>query len=368
MQKIAIIGIGKLGLCLALQLEMAGYEVLGIDIDTGYIQDINDRSLRSSEPGVEEALRNARGFRAGRSEQLKEFDALVILIAVATPSLPAGGYDHSMIDAVLHGLYEMGPAPHRKEVVICCTTLPGYCDSRAAEAEQHNYYISYKPEFIAQGSIMHNLQYPDQVLIGEADAVSGDVIEALFSAIHKNEPAVHRMDRLSAEITKLATNCFLTMKIAFANAVGDLCGQAGADAEKTLAAIGSDSRIGNKFLQYGFGYGGPCFPRDNRAFEFFARSLGYTLPLSKASDEANKLHLDFQFQQYMQAYPNGDPIHFYSLTYKKGTSILEESQQLALAVKLGKAGKKIVIHESDDVISQVKAMYGDLFEYAQNAE
>ena len=365
MKKIAVIGIGKLGLCIALQLDKAGYDVLGIDVNDEYMQTINDRSLRSPEPGVEDALRNAKTLRAGNIGLLQAFDPDVILIAVATPSLPSGGYDHSMIDGVLDKLYAMGTADEEKDIVICCTTIPGYCDSKAIEALEYNYRISYKPEFIAQGTIMQNLQCPDQVLIGEADEEAGEIIEKIFSAIHTNTPAVHRMDRTSAEITKLATNCFLTMKIAFANAVGDLCEQSGVQTEKVLAAIGDDSRIGNKFLHYGFGFGGPCFPRDNRALAYFAQKNGFEMPIAKATDEANRLHLDFQFQQYLQLHPNGDPIHFFSVTYKKGTNILEESQQLALAVKLGKAGKRIIIHDTEEVISQVKALYGNLFEYAK---
>ncbi|HEY0679718.1 MAG TPA: hypothetical protein VGD17_15645, partial [Chitinophagaceae bacterium] len=167
-------------------------------------------------------------------------------------------------------------------------------------------------------------------------------------------------------ITKLATNCFLTMKIAFANSIGDLSEKTGAETEKILAAIGSDSRIGNKFLRYGYGFGGPCFPRDNRALDYFGKQHQYDLLLSKATDECNRLHLEFQFQQYMRANVNGNPIHFYSLTYKAGTTILEESQQLALAVKLAEAGKKVIIHESDEVIKEVQSRYGNIFEYAKN--
>lgn len=364
MKKIAVIGIGKMGLCFALQLEKAGCEVLGIDTNAAYVNAINNKTLRSAEPGVEEALLAATAFRAStRLHSLIAFLPELIFIAVPTPTEETGGYDHRLIDALLPELYALGLPPARHDVVIMCTTLPGYCDQKAAEALHHHCYLSYKPEFIAQGSIMHDLQYPDQVLIGEADTLAGDKLEKLYAAIHVSRPAICRISRLNAEIAKLATNCFLTMKIAFANAIGDLCKTTGADPGKVLDAIGKDSRIGGKFLQYGFGYGGPCFPRDNRALHHFAGRHGLSLLLSAATDQANQAHLQFQFEQYLHQYPDSLPIHFYSVTYKPGTLITEESQQLALAVKLARAGKKIIIHEREEVVQQLHAMMGDLFEY-----
>ena len=172
------------------------------------------------------------------------------------------------------------------------------------------------------------------------------------------------MSRLSAEITKLGTNCFLTMKISFANAIGDLSEKVGAETDKILAALGTDKRIGERCLAYGFGYGGPCFPRDNRALRYFSGKNQMEFPLSRAADECNQFHLDFLFEQYMARYSGTEPIHFYSVTYKPGTLILEESQQLALAVRLARSGKKVVIHEKEEVRKLVLERYDDLFEWA----
>src|SRR5687767_11915583 len=167
------------------------------------------------------------------------------------------------------------------------------------------------------------------------------------------------MSRLSAEICKLATNCFLTTKIAFANAIGDLAAMAGAQPDKILAAIGSDSRIGEKYLGYGYGFGGPCFPRDNRALGYFADNLGYDLKLSKATDQSNKEHLDFMFGQMNANHIDDGAIVFEHVTYKPGVNILEESQPMALALLLARAGKKVKICDSKAVIEEVKQNYGD---------
>jgi UDP-glucose 6-dehydrogenase len=165
---------------------------------------------------------------------------------------------------------------------------------------------------------------------------------------------------LSAEIAKLATNCALTMKIAFANAIGDLATAAGASPEQILAVVGGDSRIGSKFLKYGFGYGGACLTRDNRALNLFAKEIDQKLLLAIATDEMNRQHLAFQVNEYLRAYPEAEPIHFESVTYKPGTEILEESQPLALAVQLARAGRRIVIHESPAVIAVLRSKFGDL--------
>jgi nucleotide sugar dehydrogenase len=246
--------------------------------------------------------------------------------------------------------------------------MPGYCDAKAPLAERWGYALSYSPGFVAQGSIMRDQQRPDQILIGEADPAAGDRLECVYRRMCGSEPAVHRMPRLSAEIAKLATNAFLTMKIAFANAIGDLATRAGADPARVLDAVGADGRIGRRSLSYGFGYGGPCFPRDNRALNLFARQHECDLLQAEATDEMNRRHLAFQAGEYLRAAGHGDPIHFASLTYKPGTDMLDESQPLALAVRLARAGRRVVIHERPAVVAQVRAQFGDLFEYEDDAE
>jgi nucleotide sugar dehydrogenase len=171
------------------------------------------------------------------------------------------------------------------------------------------------------------------------------------------------MSRLSAEIAKIATNCFLTTKISFANSIGDLAIKVGAEPEKILNAIGADSRIGNKYLSYGFGFGGPCFPRDNKALGLFARNNDYSLLLSEATDEINKRHLAFQLQEFLNKYSEDEKIIFDGITYKKGSLLLDESQQFALAFLLAKAGRKVVLRDQEVVLTAIKKDYETLFDY-----
>jgi len=366
MEKKGIIGLGKLGICFALNLEAAGYEVIGVDVNEKLVQQINDKSHRSFEPGVEEMLKTSSRFSATTDmKRLLKENVNLIFVVVATPSLPGGGYDHSQLDEVAEKLLHLNSDAEDIDLVIMATSMPGYCNQLAQKMGVGNFHISYNPEFIAQGNIIYNQQYPDQVLIGEASELSGDRIESVYRKICKNDPHYCRMDRLSAEITKLATNCFLTTKISFANSIGDLASKAGADPDKILSAVGADSRIGDKYLKYGFGYGGPCFPRDNHALIRFAENTGQRLPISEATDQVNRDHLDYQLNEWLSKYPPGETISFHQLTYKPGTVLLVESQQLALALKLAEAGRRVLIIEQPEVIRQLKEQYAELFDYEE---
>jgi nucleotide sugar dehydrogenase len=370
-KKIGVIGIGKLGLCLALELERIGFDVTGVDLNPNYIDQLNDRSLISPEPGVSEYLQHAKHFTATIGVRDVLDDAFPMLfVLVPTPNLPEGGYDHAHIEALFNELVAFGRRNIPVRLVIGCTTLPGYCNGLAERLAPYNYLVSYKPEFIAQGNILHDMEYPDIVLIGENDEASGDEIQAIFEQLCKSRPAVHRMDRLSAEICKLATNCFLTTKISFANSIGDLAVRSGANPDKILAAIGGDSRIGSKYLRYGFGFGGPCFPRDNRALNYFARNQSFDLLLSQATDTINNTHLDFQFEHWIQRYNPEETIEFDSVAFKKGAVSVEESQQLALALKLASAGRRVLVRDRIEVIDALRQQYGALFVYeiASDAE
>jgi len=362
MEKIAVIGIGRLGLCFALNLEHAGYDVYGVDIDPTYVEKINERTFKSNEPEMEWYLERAKHFSAGLSlSEITENDIRLIFVLVSTPSLPEGGFDHQYIDHVAADLLKLPKTDVTRHVVIGSTTMPGYCDSLAERLAPQGFTVTYNPEFIAQGSIIKDQQYPDQILIGEGHPEAVEMVRDVYAKMCRSNPAVHVMNRKSAEICKLATNCFLTMKISFANAIGDLATQTGAEPDKILAAIGADGRISPKYLRYGFGYGGPCFPRDNRALGKFGADNDMPLYLSQATDRVNETHLDFQFRHYMEQ--GGDEIYFDYVTYKKDTDILEESQQLKLAVRLAQAGKKVIIKNHDMVTEKLKSEYGDLLSF-----
>lgn len=364
MKKLSIIGIGKLGLCFALTLEKHGYNVLGVDLYQFYVGLINTKQYRSSEPGLNDLLDKSKWFRATTSmrEAVEHSDTLFVI--VATPSLPDGRYSHAQVDSVIQKLKEIGRQETQKNLVITCTVMPGYCDSIKDQLLELNYVVSYNPEFIAQGTILRDQENPDMVLIGEANKASGDLLQEIYETHTVNKPKFARMTPLEAEITKIGLNCFLTTKIAYANMVGDIVKKAGGDPDTVLSAIGSDSRVGNKFLKYGYGFGGPCLPRDGRALGIFAKELDMPSKISNAADESNKLHLQEQIKFFKNE--NKDKlkaVKFDSVTYKQESNLIEESQQLLFAVGLAKEGYKVIINECKDVVEEVKKLYGDLFQY-----
>eukprot|EP00286_Rhodomonas_abbreviata_P002540 CAMPEP_0181347948 /NCGR_PEP_ID=MMETSP1101-20121128/34147_1 /TAXON_ID=46948 /ORGANISM="Rhodomonas abbreviata, Strain Caron Lab Isolate" /LENGTH=355 /DNA_ID=CAMNT_0023460189 /DNA_START=118 /DNA_END=1182 /DNA_ORIENTATION=+ len=350
--KVTLFGVGRLGICTGLCLEKAGYEVLGIDVNANYVEKINSRTLRSPEPRVSEMLAASKNFRATTNEEDDERH-----------------YDCSVLSSVLSSLNKR--KVKNKHVVICCTVLPGYCRSVAKMLlrDCENTTLSYNPEFIAQGDVINGLLRPDMVLIGQGTEAAGDVLEKLYRDMVVNEPVVKRMSVESAEICKLAVNCFITTKIAFANMIGDTADKTpGADASAILEAIGSDSRIGGKCLKPGYGFGGPCFPRDNRALGKHIRNVGIAPLLPEATDEANKQHTQLQAQALLET--GQQEFEFRDVAYKEGcrVPIIEESQKLKIAHILARANRKVTIRDRANIILAVQQQYGYAFEYTVEEE
>jgi UDPglucose 6-dehydrogenase len=194
------------------------------------------------------------------------------------------------------------------------------------------------------------------VLIGQADEYAGNLIQAIYENMVESKPLYNKMSRTEAELTKLSVNCFLTTKISYANMIGDIAERLGCNADKVLQAVGTDSRIGNKYIKPGFGFGGPCFPRDNRALAKCGEEVGIDAIISKATDEMNKKHLEYQIEDFVKKHPNKNQvIEIEYVTYKKDSVLLEESQQLKFAVKLKELGYNIkMLDTRKEVVKQLK--------------
>tara|TARA_Y100000310_G_scaffold345285_1_gene463421 strand:+ start:494 stop:1636 length:1143 start_codon:yes stop_codon:yes gene_type:complete len=379
MKNLSVIGIGRLGLCWALVLEKSGYNVLGCDIIESYVKSLNEKTFISHEPHVNEYLRSSKNFTATTSIAETTAHADTIFINVRTDSDVDGKYNLSQVISVVDSLIDLGPQLEQKHLIVATNVNPGYSDEIAAILAPLNYVVSFSPEYVPQGKIIEWDERPEIVVIGETDTVAGDELQKIFETVCQNDAPIYRMDRLSAEISKLALNCYLTVKISYANSIGDLALRAGADPEKILAAVGADTRIGHKYLKYGFGYGGPCFPRDNKALIHYSNKVNASVPLNAAADQVNTEHLQFQISHFVENNTpdtivifNGteDPapsyancVEFGSVAYKSGTVILEESQQLMFAAAIAKHGYRVVIADTDVVVSELKRLVGDLFSY-----
>lgn len=354
-KRVSVVGIGKLGICFALNLEKNGYNVLGIDVNQDYCNLINDKKLVSDEPYVTEYLQSSKNLKATIDISLA-VEADLIFIVVATPSLPFGDYDHSQIERVCNQLKSLGVQKKRKDLVICCTTMPTYCEGLHQEMIKYNFHVSYNPEFIAQGTIIKDQQNPDMVLIGATDDYAAGLLRQVYMDHVLNSPAFAIMSRTEAEICKLALNCFLTTKIAYANMVGDLLIKCGYSPNNVLKAIGSDSRIGDKYLRWGYGFGGPCFPRDNRAFGHFAEKMEVNPLICYATDKSNDEHLRNQLLFELENNKDKKKVFDY-ITYKPESTLLIESQQLKFAIMLAEYGFNVIIKERTSVIEEIKKTF-----------
>ena len=354
-KNISILGVGKLGLCLALNLERKGFNIIGVDLYEDYINSLNDKTFTTSEPYVDEYLQEAQNIIFTTNLELA-LQNDVLFIVVRTPSTSDWKYDHTDIEKIATQLISFGKQSTRKDLIINCTTFPGYCDTLQEKLKEYNYYVSYNPEFIALGTIIRDQIMCDNVLIGEADEYAGELINKIYHQMVESNPIYNRMSRTEAELTKLSVNCFLTTKISYANMVGDIANRLGCDADRVLGAVGTDSRIGNKYIKPGFGFGGPCFPRDNRALAKCGEEVGIDAIISKATDEMNKKHLQYQIEDFIKQNPNKEKvIKLDFVTYKKDSILIEESQQLKFALKLKELGYKIeILDQREEVLNQLK--------------
>lgn len=341
---IGVIGVGRLGICFALLLDRAGHTVRACDIRSNYIAGLQRREIHTAEPGVQDMLRTCRiEFTTDTREVVQQSD--VIYVMVATPSLADGSYDVSAVQRVVDDVRECDFDLTNKFLVIGCTTNPGDCQRIQDSVRDHGIQVLYNPEFIAQGSIIRDLQEADMVLIGAEDSGVIDCYKLLYNDIQTRVPDVHSMSLTAAEMVKIGINCFLTTKISYANMIGQVLVRSHleADIDRALAAIGADSRVGSKYLRYGIGYGGPCLPRDNRAFAACARGVGLDFPLGDIVDRFNNDHTGFLVEYWIRKNPKRIPFYMPTLAYKAGTDIYEESQQMRLAEILMGRGYSIVV-------------------------
>ena len=370
--KIGLIGAGRLGICLALLIEKAGYEVLASDTRSDYIRNLQLKKYSGSEPRVSDLLATANNieFTVLNDRVIDECD--VIFTLVATPSLEDGSYDVSAVDDVVSDIQKFGWKNKNsltgKSLVVGCTTNPGDCDRFQEKLSEVGMNVYYNPEFIAQGSIVDDLENADMVLIG-GSGTHGALLEEIYHKIQVPIPSIHHMSTKAAELTKIALNCFLTTKISYANMIGEVLALSKMESEidTVLNAIGSDSRVGNKYLGFGFGFGGPCFPRDNRAFAAYAKSVGVEYDIGTTTDNFNNAHAEFIKEYVLYQNHSKLPFCFKYLTYKPETDILTESQQYRLCLDLLNEGYTVYCiddtlkEQLDDRIKFITAPLEDVY-------
>ena len=353
---ISVIGLGKLGLSTATCFASKGHKVIGVDNNQNIIEQLSLEQCPVVETGLEKLLAKSWG-NLTITDSTKEAinNSEITLIIVPTPSRSDGTFSNKYIKKVLGDL----ALPLKKKegfhvIDVVSTVMPGSCESlfkpllekRTGKKCGVDFGLVYNPEFIALGSVIKDFLNPDMVLIGASDRRSGDMVKELYASTCESHPDIRMMTLINAEITKLSLNCFVTMKISFANELASICEKLpGADIDRITDTLGSDMRIGNKCLKAGLGFGGPCFPRDNTAFQALAQAVGSEAKLGGQVIAINNAVVDRLFDIISRQVEKKERVALLGLAYKPGTHIVEESHSIKLAERLVNAGYLVAVND-----------------------
>jgi UDPglucose 6-dehydrogenase len=353
---VSVIGLGKLGAPMAACIAARGFRVTGVDLNPQKVDCMKRGVAPVKEPGLTELIAEAgRNLEATTNTAEAVHQSSATFVVVATPSEESGGFS---LQYALPTCEAIGRAIGTKKeyhlVVMTSTVMPGSTGGALKEALERSsgkkcgrdFGLCYSPEFIALGTVIRDFYNPDFLLIGEGDARAGDELAEMYKAICKNAPPMARMSFINAEITKLAVNTYITTKISYANMLARLCERLpGADVNVVTDALGLDTRIGAKYLKGAVSYGGPCFPRDNRALANLAAKVGASSGLAEATDRFNRAQIK-SLAEMVKAERSGDEtIGILGLTYKPNTDVVEEAFGLLLAQDLAAAKLPVVVFD-----------------------
>jgi UDPglucose 6-dehydrogenase len=368
MNSISVFGIGKLGFPLVACLASKGYRVIGFDVNPQTIKAVNERRPFIFEPGLTELLQKSKEISASDDYKYVIENTEATFIVVPTPSTENGSFTTKYAEAAAEQI--TAGIKDKKTyhlVVLTSTVLPGDTESRIKMILEKgsgkkcgtDFGLCYSPEFIALGSVIRDFLNPDVILIGEYDKRSGDLLSEIYQKVCDNDPPIVRTNIYSAELAKISLNSYVTMKISFANTLAELCEKIpGGDTEAVSRLLGYDSRIGRKYLSGALAYGGPCFPRDNKAFAYFARKVGCEARLSLATDKENEHQNERIAAMVGKKLGNirGRKIAILGLTYKADSEVVEESAALKIADNLLKKGANLSVYDPAGMVSARKIL------------
>lgn len=375
--KIAVVGTGYVGLVTGACLSDVGVEVTCVDIDTKKIEDLKNGVMPIYEPGLKEIVeRNYSKGRLNFSTDLGDAirGAEAAFIAVGTPPGEDGSAD---LKYVLGVAQEIGEKMTDYLVVITKSTVPvGTAEKvRSAVNDVLNmrdvdfgFDVASNPEFLKEGAAIEDFMKPDRIVVGVDSDQAQQILDKLYRPFTLNGHPVIFMDIPSAEMTKYAANSMLATKISFMNDIALLCEKVGADVNAVRKGIGSDPRIGNRFIYPGIGYGGSCFPKDVKALAKTARECGHVMRILEAVEEVNddqKSVLFDKINTYFGGDLKGKTIAFWGLSFKPNTDDMREAPSIVIAELLMEAGAKVRAYDPV-AMEEAKRVLGDRIIYCQD--
>ncbi|HWB78840.1 MAG TPA: UDP-glucose/GDP-mannose dehydrogenase family protein [Nannocystaceae bacterium] len=351
--KVSVIGTGYVGLVAAAGFAEHGNDVICADIDEQKIARLRAGEIPIFEPGLDVLVqRNSEAgrlrFTTDNAEAARHGE--VIFLAVGTPSAPDGSANLSYL---FEAARDIAKHLDHDVVVVDKSTVPVGTAERIgrimAELTKHKVVVASNPEFLKEGTAVDDFLYPDRVVIGTDDEDARELMSRLYRPFLRSSDRIVYMDARSAEVTKYACNAYLATRVSFINDIANLCDLVGADVERVRTGMGTDPRIGNKFLYPGVGYGGSCFPKDTRALLDTARAHGLSLSLVAAAErinEAQKLLLVRKARQLVGDFV-GKTIALWGLAFKPNTDDVREAPALRIARAMLTDGAKLKLHDPE---------------------
>jgi UDPglucose 6-dehydrogenase len=356
-----------------------GHQVVGVDVNESMVDMLNAGRAPVAEPGLQSLIEQHHArLRATTDYDDAVSNSEVSFIVVPTPSKANGSFSLRHVLAAVTGI---GEAIRRTSgnghlVVLTATVSPGSTGGPVRDALERSagrrvgeeLGLCYSPEFIALGSVIHDILHPDMILIGQANERSGSRLEELCLAVVDARAPVVRMNLVNAELAKLAVNTFVTTKISYANMLAQICERIpGADAAAVTQAIGHDSRIGHKYLNPATPYGGPCFPRDNAAIAAAARIVGARADLAEATDTINRRGLERLARTVLEKLTAKGRVGILGLSYKAGSGVTDASPGVAVARHLVDKGHRPVVYDPL-ALDNARRELGEAVDYAASIE
>ena len=376
--KIAVIGTGYVGLVTGTCFAETGNNVVCVDIDNDKVTKLSGGQITIFEPGLEKLfLRNQKEGRLTFTTNIEEAiqDAKVIFLALPTPPGEDGSADLSYILNVASQLGKL-LTPKDYKVIIDKSTVPvGTAEkvnnailSNATTNIEHSFDVISNPEFLREGVAVEDFMKPDRVVIGTTSEKAIKLMNELYAPFVRQGNPIIFMDEKSAELTKYAANSFLAVKITFMNEIAQLCERLGADVDMVRKGIGSDERIGKRFLFPGIGYGGSCFPKDVQALSKSSTEVNYDFKILEAVMEVNelqKVHLMPKVKNYFKENIQGKHFAIWGLAFKPNTDDIREAPAFYMIEHLLKNGATVTAFDPE-AMENSKKILGNTIQFCDN--
>jgi len=372
MNKIAVVGTGYVGLVTGTCFAETGNQVTCIDIDEAKVNQMKNGKVPFFEPGLERLFKkNIKSGNLKFTESLESGirDVEVVFLALPTPPEEDGSADLSYVLGVAE---QLGEIISNYTIIVNKSTVPVGTSEQVQTSIQKNSKVDFSvvsnPEFLRQGQAVNDFMHPDRIVVGCSDDRARIVLDKLYKPFVESGSKIHFMDEKSSELTKYAANSFLATKITFMNEVANFCELIGADVDRVREAVGSDNRIGDKFLYPGIGFGGSCFPKDIKALLKSCNDAGYQFQILNSVVQINQRQKTILFPKIKNFFKGdlaGKKMAFWGLSFKPDTDDLREAPSLYMIEKLLDEGVEVSVFDPE-AMGNTKDVLTDKVYYGKN--